>query len=184
MYLGSTVRCDGGAGIVVKSCLSKARNAFRMQYSIRTKLKLYQSSVLSTLLYGSECQRMTVRDLNRLSVFHTKSLRQILRIFWSNTISNEQLSSRQHGDQHHEEKVAVVGHVLRKEPGNITHTALHWTPEGKCKRSRLKNTWRRTVEGEMTNLNHTWGTIRKLVQNRQLWKTFVAALHASRHSGH
>ena len=36
--------------------------------------------------------------------------------------------------------------------------------------------------GEMKTLNHTWGTIWKLAQNRQEWMTFVAALHASRHS--
>ena len=36
-------------------------------------------------------------------------------------------------------------HMLRKEPGNITRKALHWTPEGKRKRGRPENTWRRTV---------------------------------------
>ncbi|KAK7092498.1 hypothetical protein V1264_008235 [Littorina saxatilis] len=35
-------------------------------------------------------------------------------------------------------------------------TALHWTPEGKRKRGRHKNTWRRTVEGELKTLNLTW----------------------------
>ena len=63
------------------------------------------------------------------------------------------------------------------------HT-LHWTPEGKRKRRRPKNTWRRTVEGELKTLHHTWGTVQKLAQNRQGWSTFVAALHASRHNGH
>ena len=47
--------------------LNKARNAFRMlnnvwrssQYITKTKVKIYQSCVMSTLLYGSECWRMT-----------------------------------------------------------------------------------------------------------------------------
>ena len=30
-----------------------------------------------------------------------------------------------------------IGHVLRREPDNISHTALHWTPEGKWKRARV-----------------------------------------------
>ena len=62
-YLGSFVRQDGGTKEDIHSRLSKARNAFRSlnavwrssQYSIKTKLKLYHSCVLSTLLYGSEC---------------------------------------------------------------------------------------------------------------------------------
>ena len=37
---------------------------------------------------------MTASDLNKFSVFHTKSLRRALRIFWPKTISNEQLLDR------------------------------------------------------------------------------------------
>ena len=95
-YLGSTVRNDGGAVNGIMNRLNKVRNIFRSlnnvwkssQYSKQTKLKLYQSCVLSTLLYGSECWRMTENDLTKLSVCHTKSLR---RIFLPNKISNEDL---------------------------------------------------------------------------------------------
>ena len=60
-YLGSVARQDGGTNEDIQSRLSKARNASRTlnavwrstHYNIKTKLKLYQSSVLSTLLYGS-----------------------------------------------------------------------------------------------------------------------------------
>ena len=77
-YLGSIVRHDGGAGNDIRHRLNKARNAFRMlnnawkssQYTTKTLLRLYQSCVLSTLLYGSECWRMTDSDLNKLSTFH------------------------------------------------------------------------------------------------------------------
>jgi len=88
-YLASCVRHDGGAGKDIKNRLSKGGNAFRMmnnvwkssQYSTKTKLRLCQSCVLSTLLYGSKCWRMTECDLNKVSTFHTKNLRRILRIF-------------------------------------------------------------------------------------------------------
>ena len=94
-YLGSVVRQDGGTNDDIQSRLSKARNAFRSldavwrssQYSIKTKLKLYQSCVLSALLYGSECWRMTEHDLAKLLSFHTTSLGKIQRIVWSRTIS-------------------------------------------------------------------------------------------------
>ena len=36
---------------------------------------------------------------------------------------------------------------MRREPSNISHTALHLTSEGTQKRGRPKNTWRWTVEG-------------------------------------
>ena len=83
MYLGSTVRHDGGAENGIRNCLNKARKTFIMlnnmlkssQYSTTTKLTLYQSFVLSTPLYGSECWRMTESDLNKLSTVHNKNLK-------------------------------------------------------------------------------------------------------------
>ena len=95
-YLSSVVRQDRGANKDIQSRLSKARNTVRSlsvvwrssQYSIKTKLKLYQHRVLLlTFLYGSECWWMTKQDLARLS-FHTTSLRKIQRLFWPRTISN------------------------------------------------------------------------------------------------
>ena len=101
-YLGSTERHDGGAGSDIKNRLKKARNAFRMhnnvwsssQYSTKTKLSIYQSCVMSTLLYGSECWRLTESDITKQSVFHRKNLRRILQIFWPDTISYQQLLTR------------------------------------------------------------------------------------------
>ena len=101
-YLGSAVRQDGGTNEDIQSRLSKARNAFRSlnavwrssQYSIKTKLKLYQTCALSTHLYGLECWQMTKHDLAELSSFHKTSLRKIQCIFWPRTISNCDLLAR------------------------------------------------------------------------------------------
>ena len=90
-YPGSAVRQDGGTSEDIQSRLSKSRNAFRSlnavwrssPYSVKTKLKFYQSCILSTLLYGSECWQMTEHDLAKLSSFHTTSLRKIQHIFIS-----------------------------------------------------------------------------------------------------
>ena len=131
------------------------------QYNTKTKLRLYKSSVLSTLLYGSECWLMTENYLNKLSTFYTKSLRRILQIFWPETISNQHLLARCNQDSMGTiimlRRWKWIGHVTRREPRNISRTALYWTPEGKRKQGRPKKTWRRTVEGELKTLHHTWG---------------------------
>ena len=131
--------------------------------------------------------RMTKKDLQKLSGFHTKSLRRILRIFWPNTISNEELYETCHQESMEDilmrRRWRWIGHILRKKADDITKTALHWTPEGRRKRGRPKNTWRQTVENEMTNLHHTWGSIKRMAQDRREWRAFVAALHARRHNG-
>ena len=141
-YLGSNVTADGGTNKDIIERLGKARNAFRMlnpvwksqQYKLNTKLKLYRSCVLSTLLYGSECWRMIESDLCKLSSFHTKSLRKIARIFWPRYISNEDLLEQ--CQQETMETIIIrrrwrwIGHVLRKEQDAIPRVAVQWRPEG------------------------------------------------------
>ena len=73
-YLGSIISLQGGAEEDIKTRLGKARSAFaNLQllwrssvYFQKTKLRICQSNVLSVLLYGSECWRMTQQDTNRL----------------------------------------------------------------------------------------------------------------------
>ena len=42
----------------------------------------------------------------------------------------------------------LIGHVLRKSASDNSKIALHWTPEGRCRRGRPRETWRRTVKKE------------------------------------
>ncbi|XP_061181199.1 uncharacterized protein LOC133189822 [Saccostrea echinata] len=150
IYLGSIIKPEGGTKEDIHSRLDKARGVFRemnniwrsAQYSTSTKLKLYQSCVVSTLLYESECWRITETDLTKLQPFHTICLRRILRIFWSKKVTNEDLLSRcKKGDMSTiitKRRWRWIGHVLRKGPQSTTRTALHCTPEGKRKRERQK----------------------------------------------
>ena len=190
-YLGSVLCQDGGTGVDIRNRLNKARNAFMSlrsvwrsaNYSTKTKLRIYQSCVLSTLLYGSECWRMTEHDLSRLASFHTASLRKILRIFWPQKMSNDELLK-----QTKQEDIRTlvtrrrwrwIGHVLRKGNNNIARIAMRWTPEGKRSKGRSKTTWCRTVEKGLRELNYSRSTIEKLAKDRQRWKDFVAALCAT-----
>ena len=190
--LGTIIRPEGGTKEDISSRLGKARNVFRSmdnvwrstQYTNGTKLRLYQSCVVSTLLCGSECWRITVTELGKLRSFHTTCLRKILRIFWPQKITNEALL-RRCGQEDMETTIKRrrwrwIGHVLRKEQGDIVRTALHWTPDGKRRRGRPRTTWRRTVEGEMKDMRMTWGSLTKLAQDRSQWRAFVAALNTSR----
>ena len=57
----------------------------------------------------------------------------------------------------------------------ITITALHWLSGGKRKSKRQRATWRRTIESEMKAMQHSWGSLRRLSQNRHKWRDFTAA---------
>ena len=192
-YLGSVLCQDGGTSVDIQSRLNKARNAFMSlrsvwrsaSYSTKTKLRIYQSCVLSTLLYGSECWRMTEQDLSKLASFHTANLRKILRISWPQKISNDQLLRQTKQEDIrtlvNRRRWRWIGHVMRKASNNIARNAMHWTPEGKRNRGRPKTTWRRTVEKRLRGLDYSWSTMKKLViqTDRQGWKDFVATLCAT-----
>ena len=119
---------------------------------------------------------MTEHDLAKLSSFHTTSLRKIQRIFWPRTICNCDLLAR---CQQEDMEIITTRKRWRKDANSITKVAIHWTQEGKRKCGRPKTTWRRTVEVEMKNMNHSWGTIQRLASDRQGWRSFVAALYTS-----
>ena len=126
----------------------------------------------------SECSMG--KDISKLSSFHTKNLRKIVRIFWPQIISNQDLF-----DEYQQESIETtiarrrwrwIGHILRKDQGSIPRVAVEWKPEGHRKRGRPKMTWRRTVEAEAKAMGHSWGTLRTLAQDRLRWREFVAAL--------
>ena len=52
------------------------------KHSDHTKVNVYKSCVISTLLYGSETWTMHAHQEKRLNVFHMHCLRRILEITW------------------------------------------------------------------------------------------------------
>ena len=192
-YLGSIGSNDNGTSKEIKSRIKKARVTFCQLKNIwkstklntHTKLKIYKSNVKSVLLYGAEIWRITNQYLNILSVFHNNCLRRICKIYWRKKISNRDLHKETSKNRIESEicnrRWKWIGHVLRKEAGNITKTALRWTPEGKRKKGRPKETYRRTIEKELKKQNCTWKEAEKIAKDREEWKSFVLALCDTNH---
>ena len=55
-------------------------------------------------------------------------------------------------------------------------TALRWTPQGKRPVGKPKTTWRRTVEGELKDLQMTWSEAENKATNRAEWRGLVSTL--------
>ena len=97
IFLGTVIRSESSTKEDIRNRLGKARNVFKSminvwrsaQYGTNTKLKLYQSYVVSTILKKSECWKMTQTVLTKLCSFHTSYLHRILRIFSPEMIFNK-----------------------------------------------------------------------------------------------
>ena len=189
-YLGSKITANGDSTMDVENRISKARAIFANLRNIwkssiirsKTKLRIFKTNVIGFLLYGSESWKVTKNISQKLDTFQTRCLRRILKIFWPNKITNEELYERTHtaaiSDQIKERRWKWIGHVMRMKPSEIPRVALRWTPPGKRNRGRPKETWRRSVEKEMNDQGWTWGTVQTMAADRQRWRSSVQALCA------
>ena len=191
-YLGSIISQTGGTDEDITARIKKARQAFAIlrpvwkstAISIHTKIRIFSSNVKSVLMYGSETWRFTNSSSHKIQTFVNKCLRQILNVKWFDKVPNTDLWTRANQDpmavQISKRKWRWVGHTLRKKPANITRQALMWNPQGKRKRGRPKQTWRRSAETELKNIGMSWEDAQKNARNREKWKSTVVALCSTR----
>jgi hypothetical protein len=136
------------------------------EISTRTKLRIFRSSVKSVLLYGSETWKVAKTPTSNLHMFVNRCLRKILNIHWPEVISNEELWRRTEETEISKlikrRKWNWIGHTLRKGNGAVEREALDRNPQGKRRRGRPKQTWRRSVHNEALEEGKSWGEVKKL----------------------
>ena len=143
-------------------------------------MRLFNSNVISVLLYGCQSWRVNKNYMYKLDLFQTKCLRMICNISWPNKISNEDLYRRTHylpiscNIQKH--RMRWLCHVLWMSLDHISMLALRWTPTGKISKGRSKTTWRRSIKAELSNMGLTMGEAEVIAQDRKRWRNDIVAL--------
>ena len=158
VYLGSVVEKQGGTDRNVTARICKARAAFLMLkniwasrgISMRTKLRIFNSSMKSVMLYGCKTWHTTQTMQQKIQTFFSTCLRLIYKICWQEKTRNEDLWERAGqepvANQILRRKWGWIGHTFKKPASSITRQALTWNPQGKRKRGRPRNTWKRDTE--------------------------------------
>ena len=192
VYLGSKISQTGGTDEDIQARINKARQVFAMlrpvwrvtTISTNTKLRIFNSNVKSVLLYGSETWRVLSSTSSKIQAFINRCLRQILKIRWFDKVRNTALWERAKQEpkdvQIKERKWRWLGHTLRKDPKNTTRQALDWNPQGKRKRGRPRQTWKRSLQTELSSINISWEEAKTSARDRRRWKSAVEALCSSR----
>ena len=123
---------------------------------------------------------MTKKTLQKIQTFINTCLRRIFKIRWPDKINNKELwergSQEPVAEQILRRKWGWIGHTLRKPTDSITRQTLTWNPQGKRKRGRPRNTWRRDTEAELKRLGSSWGEAEKRAQSRAEWRVVVDGL--------
>ena len=98
-YLGSVISSDGDVEANINLRLAKAAAVFRRldnvwrssTLSLKIKLDLYTSLIVSTTIYASETWKTTTRICQQLDVFYKRNLRKIT---WKGHVTDIEVLSR------------------------------------------------------------------------------------------
>ena len=113
----------------VFDCFQFSANIWkRTGLSLRTKIRLYNTLVISVLLYGSETWTLLKADERRLEAFHMNCQRRILGIRWFHFVMNASVTS-QTGEEGLAIRIcrwrlSIFGHVRRLPEATPAHSAL------------------------------------------------------------
>ena len=98
-YLGSKINKTGGTEEDTKARIQKARVAFLILSNtwksklikLKTKMRIFNSSVKSVLLHSSVTWRINKQTVNKIQTFVNRCLRRIMNVKWSDKVSNNTL---------------------------------------------------------------------------------------------
>ena len=184
-YLGSIIAANSSLDPEIKRRIAKAAGTMarlskrvweNKKLTTATKMKVYQSCVISTLLYGSESWATYSTQENCLETFHMASLRRILGIKWQDKVTNVDVLSDSSMLSIHsllmKRRLRWIGHVRRMDDGRIPKDIMFGElKEGKRKRGRPKLRYKDVVKRDLGRIavDHTkWET---LASDRKAWKS-------------
>ncbi|XP_036407648.1 uncharacterized protein LOC118793535 [Megalops cyprinoides] len=137
-YLGSTITDNLSLDTQIdkrigKAAITLARLTTRVwnnpKLTVKTKMAVYDTCVISTLLYGNESWTTYARQERRLNTFHLRGIRHILGISWQDGVPNAEVLSRADPASMftllRQRRLGWLGHVHCMEDGRIPKDILY-----------------------------------------------------------
>ena len=137
IYLGSEINSSGYCTPDIKrririasSTMSQLDRVWKQsRLSLDTKLRIYNSCIVSTALYGAECWTLLKKDADMIRSFHMQCQRRILKVRWFDRITNAEISARTGLEDITttvvQRRHSLFGHVCRMDPQAPVHKALY-----------------------------------------------------------
>jgi len=151
-------------------CFPKTVNIWKSNsISLSVRVKLYESLVISTLLYGAELWPLPVTQIKKSEVAHHKFQWRLLVITWKDKVRNEHIRKktklRKLEQMIKERRPRWLGHVLRMENSRISHQAMQWKLSGsKRKPGRSRKNWIDIVRRDLKDMDTTRHTTNETVR--------------------
>lgn len=185
VYLGSTISASLDAEINAR--IGKAASAFGKlskrvwdngRLTIRTKTLVYQTCVLTTLLYGCETWTTYAKQERKLNSFHQRCLRRLLKVSWSDRVSNEEVLKRTKQAPIQSilgvRRLRWLGHVHRMPNYRLPKQVLYGElKEGQRKRGRQLKRFKDLCNSNMKDYGIEVDSWQNLASDRPKWRTAV-----------
>ena len=186
-YLGSTISNDGTLDREITNRVQKASQAFgrlrikilqHKNISLSTKLKVYNATVLPSLLYGCESWTLYRRHLRKLKQFHTRSLRSNMQIRWQDRVSNQEVLERASTISMEtmvlKAQLHWTGHVIGMDESRIPRQLFY----GELSQGRCNQGWPKKRYKDNLKSNLKWAGIQPkeletAAANRSGWRATV-----------
>lgn len=184
-YLGHQItenaKCDGE----IKRRIEIARSTFSKmnrvltsnRIPLKTRSRLVQCYVWSTLLYGAETWTVATAIKKKLEALEMWVYRRMLKISWKDKIRNEVVLQRMNitSLKHRlffkiqKKKLGYFGHIIRHN--TLQRALLDGRVEGRRGRGRPRTMWSTNIT-QWTGINYVEAA--RSAQNRRLWRDVVS----------
>lgn len=185
-YLGSWITKDLDPEVEIRSRIEHARSAFLKMKNLLTnptlsldiRYRFVKTYIFSILLYGVETWTLGIRAMRRLEAFEMWVYRRLLKISWTEHISNETVLKRMGRDRKllitiKKRKTSYLGHIYRGENYGFLRLIMEGKVEGRRGPGRRKCSWLKNVR-EWTGLDTH--SLLRAAQDRRQFARIVADL--------
>ena len=186
-YLGSLIHASGSSepeikrriNIVREAVFTLDQNIWRSSITLETKLRLYNTCILRIFLYGAETWSATVILSKKIDALDNWCLRWILNVHWTEFVTNDEIRSRTGqpllSDTVRSRRLPFFGHLHRTDPSQDHYRALQACilgPPDDWRRGigRPRQSWLRTVEADLRQMNLGLATSKRRAQDRSAWR--------------
>jgi hypothetical protein len=183
-YLGQKITEDGRCEEEIKRRINIAKTTFSKmtkiltsrKINVETRKRILQCYVWSTLLYGAETWTISENMAKRLSALEMWCYRRMLRISWTEKITNEEVLQKAEIKKRlyttiQTKKLQYFGHIIRQNGEPLYRTVLEGKVNGTRGRGRPRDKWTSNIT-KWTGLQYHQAV--GLAQQRKKWRAIAS----------
>lgn len=187
-YLGCWLHARWSSEKEIRCRIEMARAAFmRCEKILRNRdlhlslrIRYAKCYVWSVLLYGAEAWTVNAKIINRVEAFEMWTYRRLLRVPWTDRVTNAEILRRVHKNREllttvKRRKTAYLGHILRHDEYQLLQLILEGKIDGKRGIGRKQMSWARNIR-QWTGLR-TIGELVNTARDREQFQRVVANIH-------